>query len=180
MSFFLQCISPLIRAISLARTLREMVLKAAPTSLATIQDLPTPRPAMPKGAVTTMVSPTNVDGYPTTQGLSGVAHRRFVVVTTLLSLIDPVRGEPTVHSLDTHPHDSSWTPLQSQKKFLDSFALICSTSRKGADTASAVCLEQDHPNGPILRLARNTGTPAGIVSQLQLVLADLKSVAARG
>lgn len=39
--------------------------------------------------------------------LTGAAHKRFVIVTSLLFLIDPVRGEPTLHSLDRHPHDSS-------------------------------------------------------------------------
>ena len=34
--------------------------------------------------------------------VSGHAHSRFVVVTTLLHLIDPVRGEPTTHSLGRH------------------------------------------------------------------------------
>ncbi|KAJ0107727.1 hypothetical protein J7T55_010334 [Diaporthe amygdali] len=84
--------------------------------------------------------------------VSGEAHKRFVVVTTLLSLIDP-------------------------KKFLDSFALISSTSRTGGDTASAVCLEQGHPSGTILRLARNRGIPEKLVNQLQEVLDDLTTIA---
>lgn len=112
--------------------------------------------------------------------VSGEAHKRFVVVTTLLSLIDPVRGEPTTHSLDRHPHDDSWRHEQLQKKFLDSFALISSTSRTGADTASAVCLEQGHPSGTILRLARNRGIPENLVNQLQEVLDDLTAIALRG
>ncbi|KAH6705690.1 hypothetical protein EV126DRAFT_173504 [Verticillium dahliae] len=116
---------------------------------------------------------------PPTQGLSGDAHRRFVIVTTLLSLIDPVRGEPTVHSLDAHPHDGAWKHEQLQKKFLDSFALICSTSRKGAETASAVCLEQGHPDGSVLRLARNLRTPDDLVARLHEVLEDLAGVASR-
>lgn len=112
--------------------------------------------------------------------ISGEAHSRFVVVTTLLSLIDRVRGEPTTHSLDRHPHDDCWRQDQLQKKFLDSFALIASTSRKGSDTASAVCLEQGHPSGNILRLARNRGIPEGLVIRLQEVLNDLTTVAMRG
>lgn len=115
--------------------------------------------------------PTNVRGQ---------ALRRFVIVSTLLSLIDPVRGEPTTHSLDRHPHDDSWRKGQLQKKFLDSFALISSTSRKGSDTASAVCLEQGHPSGTILRLARNRGVPEDLVGKLQEVLDDLTAVALRG
>lgn len=112
--------------------------------------------------------------------ISGEAHSRFVVVTTLLSLIDRVRGEPTTHSLDRHPHDDCWRQDQLQKKFLDSFALIASTSRKGSETASAVCLEQGHPSGNILRLARNRGMPEDLVTRLQEVLNDLTTVALRG
>lgn len=112
--------------------------------------------------------------------VSGEAHSRFVIVTTLLSLIDPVRGEATTHSLDRHPHDDSWRQDQLQKKFLDSFALISSTSRKGGDTASAVCLEQGHPSGNILRLARNHGISQDLVNRLQEILEDLTTVALRG
>ncbi|KAG8161159.1 hypothetical protein KVR01_009423 [Diaporthe batatas] len=111
--------------------------------------------------------------------VSGEAHSRFVIVTTLLSLIDRVRGEPTTHSLDRHPHDDTWRQDQLQKKFLDSFALISSTSKKGGETASAVCLEQGHPSGNILRLARNRGIPQDLVFRLQEVLEDLTTVALR-
>lgn len=112
--------------------------------------------------------------------LTGETHTRFVIVTTLLSLIDPVRGEPTTHSLDRHPHDDSWKHEQLQKKFLDSFALIASTSRIGGETASAVCLEQGHPGGTVLRLASNRGVRKSTVGMLQEVLADLSSIASRG
>ncbi|OIW33033.1 hypothetical protein CONLIGDRAFT_695336 [Coniochaeta ligniaria NRRL 30616] len=112
--------------------------------------------------------------------LTGAAHKRFVIITTLLSLIDPVRGEPTVHSLDRHPHDGAGKHENHQKKFLDSFALICSTSRVGGDTASAVCLEQGHiSGGNVLRLARNLGVPPELTNQLQEVLDDLAAVAAK-
>lgn len=128
----------------------------------------------------TTVQPGNFQGIVTTS-VSGQAHRRFVVVSTLLRLIDPVRGEPTTHSLDRHPHDDSWKHEQLQKKFLDSFALISSTSRTGGDTASAVCLEQGHPSGTILRLARNIGvSDEHLVIQLQEVLDDLTAVALKG
>lgn len=110
----------------------------------------------------------------------GKAHKRFVIVSTLLSLIDPVRGEPTTHSLDRHPHDDLRRLEQLQKKFLDSFALICSTSRVGADTASAVCMEQGRPGGTVLRVARNCGVPCELVSKLQEVLNDLTAVALKG
>lgn len=113
--------------------------------------------------------------------ISGQAHKRFVMVSTLLHLIDPVRGEPTTHSLDRHPQDDSWKHVQLQKKFLDSFALISSTSSVGGDTASAVCLEQGHPSGTVLRLARNLGiSDEHLVSQLQEVLDELTAVALKG
>jgi hypothetical protein len=103
-------------------------------------------------------------------GLTGAAYKRFVIVTSLLYLIDPVRGESTVHSLDRHPHDSGWRHESLLKKFLDSFALICSTSRVGGNTVSAVCLEQGHPSGNVLRLARNLGVPQELINQLQKLL----------
>ncbi|TLD04442.1 uncharacterized protein PgNI_12184 [Pyricularia grisea] len=66
-----------------------------------------------------------------------------------------------------------------RKKFLDSFALIYFTLRVGGDIASAVCLEQGHPNGNVLRLARNFGVPPDFVDQLQLILHDLTAVASK-
>jgi len=125
-----------------------------------------------------MYQPLKSDDTSGAHGLTGDAHKRFVIVTSLLYLIDPVRGESTAHSLDRHPHDSNWKLENLQKKFLDSFALICSTSRIGGRTASAVCLEQGHPAGNVLRLARNLGVPQDLVIQLQKVLNNLSAVAA--
>lgn len=113
-------------------------------------------------------------------GLTGNAQKRFVQAATLLSLIDSVRGEPTVHSLDRHPHDSRLTKERLQKKFLDSLALICSTSRKGGDTASAVCMEEGHPSGTLIRLARNQGVPQALLKKLGSILNDLTAVARQG
>lgn len=132
------------------------------------------------GAATSLDPRPKPEGTSGAHGLTGAAHKRFVIVTSLLFLIDPVRGEPTVHSLDRHPHDSNRRPENLQKKFLDSFALICSTSRIGGETASAVCLEQGHPTGNVLRLARNLGVPQDLVNQLQQILNDLAAVAANG
>ncbi|SPN99201.1 uncharacterized protein DNG_02238 [Cephalotrichum gorgonifer] len=73
-----------------------------------------------------MDSPFNM---PQARALTGEAHKRFTIVAALLSMIDPVRGEPTVHSLDRHPHDSTRKQEQLQKKFLDSFALWASQAR---------------------------------------------------
>ncbi|OHE92064.1 hypothetical protein CORC01_12645 [Colletotrichum orchidophilum] len=109
--------------------------------------------------------------------IPGKAHKRFVMIATLLYLIDPVRGEPTTYGLDKHPLDDSWRYDQPQKKFLDSFALICSTSGVGGETASAVCLEQGHPSGTVLRLARNFGVSEMLKDQLHDILNDLTAVA---
>src|SRR5690242_20294619 len=83
--------------------------------------------------------------------------KRFVVHSALLSLIDPVREGPTRASPDENPDGDISGGQQLKQKFLDSFALICSTSSSGAETASAVCLEQHATAGTILRLARNRG-----------------------
>lgn len=159
---------------------REMVLQILQTPDGFVND---PEPPKIDEIPTERTSPSFQHQWSsgnTPTRVSGAAHKRFVIVTTLLYLIDPVRGEPTTHSLDRHPHDDSWKYEQLQKKFLDSFALISSTSRKGADTASAACLEQGHPSGTILRLARNTGVPDGLVSQLQDILDCLTAVALKG
>jgi len=131
-------------------------------------------------ATTSGYQPPKSEGMSGAHGLTGDAHKRFVIVTLLLYLIDPVRGEPTAHSLDRHPYDSNWKLENLQKKFLDSFALICSTSRIGGEIASAVCLEQGHPAGNVLRLARNLGVPQDLVSQLQQVFNYLSLVAVKG
>src|SRR3569833_3291868 len=99
------------------------------------------------------------DGTSGAHGLTGDAHKRFVIVTSLLYLIDPVRGESTAHSLDRHPHDSNWKLENLQKKFLDSFALICSTTKKNRKTTTTKRQKQGHPAGNVLRLARNLGVP---------------------
>ena len=117
---------------------------------------------------------------PQARALTGDTHKRFTVVATLLSMIDPVRGESTVHSLDRHPHDNARKQEHLQKKFLDSFALVCSTSGKGGETASAVCLEPGYPSGTVLRLARNLGVPRDLIDSLERILDDLSAVASKG
>jgi hypothetical protein len=112
--------------------------------------------------------------------ITGDTHKRFVKVATLLSLIDPVRGEPTVHNLDMHPHENVRKMESLQKKFLVSFALICSTSAKSGETASAVCMEQGHPTGTVLRLARNLGVPQQLLQGLNDILDDLSAVSSKG
>ncbi|KAJ9130479.1 hypothetical protein NKR23_g12178 [Pleurostoma richardsiae] len=100
-----------------------------------------------------------------------------LIISVLLSLIDPVRGEPTRTSLDDNPDGDISGGQQLKQKFLDSFALICSTSSEGAKTASAVCLEQHAPAGAILRVARNCGLTSQDLAGLEKVLQILRVVA---
>lgn len=113
---------------------------------------------------------------PQQQVLTDHAHEDFIAISTLLSLIDPVRGSATIHDIDKHPDDNSWMHDNLQKKFLESFALICSTAKKGGETASAVCLEQSGNSGTILRLARNLGVPIDLISRLQEILECLQTI----
>jgi hypothetical protein len=107
--------------------------------------------------------------------------KRFVVQSALLSLIDPVRQEPTRNSLDENPEGSnSGGQQQLKQKFLDSFALICSTSSSGAESASAVCLEQYSSAGAILRVARNRGLTPRDLTGVEGVLQMLRVVARKG
>ncbi|KAH7176010.1 hypothetical protein EDB81DRAFT_771712 [Dactylonectria macrodidyma] len=109
--------------------------------------------------------------------IGGADLKRFVVLSALLKLIDPVRGEPTRTSLDENPDGDISGGLQLKQKFLDSFALICSTSSSGAETASAVCLEQHAAAGAILRVARNRGLTPTDLAGLEKVLQVLRVVA---
>lgn len=106
--------------------------------------------------------------------------KRFVTRSALLNLIDPVRGEPTRTPLDENPDGDTSVGQYMKQNFLDSFALICSTSRVGAETASAVCLEQYAPTGAILRVARNRGLAPKDLTGLETVLQVLRLVARKG
>jgi hypothetical protein len=112
--------------------------------------------------------------------IGGADLKRFVVLSALLSLIDPVRGEPTRTSLDENPDGDISGGQQLKQKFLDSFALICSTSSSGAETASAVCLEHHAPAGAILRVARNRGLTPKDRTGLESVVQILRDVARKG
>jgi len=105
----------------------------------------------------------------------GEARKHLLINSALLSLIEPVRGEPTEYLLECHPDADVWKSSQLKEKFLDSFALICSTSSSGKETASAVCMEQKRPSGTILRIARNRGLSQqdriGLERVLQILIA---------
>ncbi|KAI1878829.1 hypothetical protein JX265_003006 [Neoarthrinium moseri] len=107
----------------------------------------------------------------------GEAHKRLVVNSALLSLIDPVRGAPTKSLLDGHPDDDFLKCHQLKERFLDSFALICSTSGCGKETASAVCMEQNQASETILRVARNHGLSNQDRNGLERVLQILVATA---
>lgn len=105
---------------------------------------------------------------------------RFVVQSALLRLIDPVRGKPKRTLLDENPNGDTSGGQRLKHRFLASFALICSTSSSGADTASAVCLEQHVPSGAVLRVARNRGLAPKDLTSLEKVLQTLQEVARKG
>lgn len=114
------------------------------------------------------------------KGKRSQAQRSFVIHSVLLSLIDPVRGVPTRNLLEEHPDDNVLKSHQLKEKFLDSFALICSTSRFGRETASAVCMEQNQSSGTVLRVARNHGLLQQDLTKLKRVLQILIAVANGG
>jgi hypothetical protein len=112
--------------------------------------------------------------------IGGLDIKRFVVHSVLLSLIDPVRQAPTRTPLDENPDGDTAGGQRLKQKFLEAFALVCSTSSSGAETASAVCLEQHGPAGAVLRLARNRGlTPKDLIG-LESILQILRAVARKG
>ena len=108
------------------------------------------------------------------------ARKHLVINSALLSLIDPVRGEPTKCPLEVHPDAEFLRNSQLKERFLDSFALICSTSSLGKETASAVCMEQKKPSGTMLRVARNRGLLQQTLSGLERVLQILIAAANGG
>lgn len=112
--------------------------------------------------------------------IDGKDCERFVARAALLNLIDPVRGDAIRTLLDENPESDSSSGHQLKQKFLDSFALICSTSRFGKETASAVCLEHDATKAAILRVSRNRGLTSKDLTGLEDVLKTLGAVARKG
>lgn len=110
----------------------------------------------------------------------GDVYKHLVMNSALLSLIDPVRGVPTKSLLEGHPDDDVLKSHQLKEKFLDSFALICSTSGSGKETASAVCMEQNQDSGTILRVACNRGLSQQDLVRLKKVLQILVAAADGG
>ena len=104
------------------------------------------------------------------------ASKQLVVNTVLISLIVPVRGQPTRDNFAERLDEHNVPTSQLMPRFLDSFALICSTSSKGRETASAVCFERKRASTPILRVARNQGLSPQDRTKLEHVLQILVDV----
>lgn len=120
------------------------------------------------------------DTMPPLFAITGNILKRFIQAATLLSCLDPVRGEPTTYSLDRHPDDAQDDAGDRQmKKFLDSIALICAT-RKDGDTVSAATLEEWSPDGSIIRIARNSGLPEETLEQIREIVELLNDIAQKG
>ncbi|KIW16613.1 hypothetical protein PV08_03801 [Exophiala spinifera] len=109
--------------------------------------------------------------------ITGNIQSRFVQVTTLLHLIDPVRGEPTVYGLDQGANAGQQSREKLLKKrFLDSVALICAR-RKDGDTVSAACLEEGLPEGTVVRIASNQGVSDSTLTELREIIHILNGIA---
>ncbi|KAL2068504.1 hypothetical protein VTL71DRAFT_14841 [Oculimacula yallundae] len=111
--------------------------------------------------------------------ITGNIQERFVQTAVLLCLLDPVRGEPTTYGLDQDWHGTQ-APRQQilKRKFVDSIALICAT-RRDADTVSAATLEENGPDGAVIRIASNAGVTEETLNDLRDILHILEIIAAK-
>ncbi|KAF3768504.1 hypothetical protein M406DRAFT_326945 [Cryphonectria parasitica EP155] len=124
--------------------------------------------------LSTMTCAPNIRLHPTdmTLEITGNVQSRFMQVAVLLHLLDPVRGEPTEHGLDSDSGNVVWQREHILKrKFLDNFALVCATNKDG-DTVSAASLEEGLPEGTVVRVASNNGVKDSTLSGLR----DLVSI----
>lgn len=108
---------------------------------------------------------------------------RFVQAAVLLQMLDPVREESTeLHTLDQDLGISGIGADREKflkRKFLDSFALICSTEKNGA-RVSAACLEEGSPQGTVIRVASNEGVTEHTLGELRGIVGVLNAVAGDG
>ena len=113
-------------------------------------------------------------------GITGNVRNRFIQAAVLLRMLDPVRGEPTIHGLDQDPHEIG-IPRERllKRKFLDSFALICAVKKDG-DSVSAACMEEGAPQGTIVRIASNSGVAGRTLSQLRELVDVLNRIGSGG
>jgi len=112
--------------------------------------------------------------------ITGGVRKRFIEVAALLHMLDPVRGEPTIHGLDQDPIEIE-TPKERllKRKFLDSFALVCAT-KKGGDSVSAACMDEGLPQGTTIRIASNSGVRTQTLNQLRELVNLLNNVDSGG
>lgn len=113
--------------------------------------------------------------------IGGRLRKRYILAATLLSLLDPVRGDPTAYNLDHESH-RLLDPLDRilKRKFLDSFALICAFQKRTSDSVSAACLDRDNRDGTVVRIASNGGVPENVMAGLREILAYLSRMATAG
>lgn len=107
--------------------------------------------------------------------LTGNLQKRFLETVLLLRALDEVRGVPTTHGLDSGECLSAHRLDLLKRKFLDYFALVCAT-HKGGNCVSAVCMEENQPEGTIIRLACNGGVGDSILSNAREILKMLKKL----
>lgn len=108
--------------------------------------------------------------------ITGHVLNRFIQAAVLLHLLDPVRGEPTTYGLDHDMHELGVSRESLLKrKFLDSLALVCA-AKKDAASVSAVCMEEGHPHGTVLRFASNGGVREHVLSQIRKIISILNDL----
>jgi hypothetical protein len=108
--------------------------------------------------------------------ISGNVRSRFLEVAVLLRLLDPVRGESSAHGLDQDSLESG-TQREAllKRKFLDSVALICATKKDGG-SVSAACMEENLPDGTIIRISSNAGLSENVLSRIRELMDILNEV----
>lgn len=112
--------------------------------------------------------------------LTGNVRNRFVQVAVPLRMLDPIRGDPTVHGPDEDLHEIR-TPRERllKRKFFDYFAPICAIKRDG-DSVSAAYIEEGAPQGIVTRVTSNSGVGERTLSQLRELVAVLNSIGSGG
>lgn len=110
----------------------------------------------------------------------GKLRGRFVQAVVLLHLFDPVRDEPPTQGLDQDQCELYVSRKRMlERKFLDSFALLCAIEKDG-NSVSATCVEEGTAQGTIIRLASNARVHNETMTNLRKVLRTLNGVADGG
>ncbi|KAJ5220863.1 uncharacterized protein N7469_009750 [Penicillium citrinum] len=93
---------------------------------------------------------------------SGNLQRRFLETVLLLKALNEVQGVPSAHGLDSNECPSTQRADLLKRKFLDSFAFVC-TTRKGGANVAAACMEENQSGETIIRLACNAGVQKSVL-----------------